>query len=56
MPATRLGTKRKYVQRVIRQPKHFINPLMGNLILKATYKRAIHEFERRRYGRKHCKM
>ena len=28
MSAPRLGTKRKYVQRVIREPKHFVSPLM----------------------------
>ena len=47
MSATILGTKRKYVQRVIRQPKFFVNPLMGNFILKANYNRALYEIERR---------
>ena len=48
MPATRLGTKRKYFQRVIRHPKRFVNPQTGNLVLKAIYNRALREFERRK--------
>ena len=40
MSAPRLGTKRKYIQRVIREHKRFVNSLTGNLILRATYKRA----------------
>ena len=47
MSAPRLGTKRKYVQRVIRHPKRFVNPLTGNFVLKATYNRALREMERR---------
>ena len=45
--APRLGTKRKHIQRVIRQPKRFVNPLTANLALKATYNTALHEKERR---------
>ena len=45
--APRLDSKRKYVQKVIRELKRFVNPLMGNLVLKATYNRALREIERR---------
>ena len=47
LSAPRLGTKRQYVQRVIRQPKRFVNPLTGNHVLKATYNKALREIERR---------
>ena len=45
--APRLGTKRKYVQRDIRQPKRFVNPLTGNLVLKATYNRSLKKIEKK---------
>ena len=45
--AKRSGLKRKHVQRVIKEPKRFVNLLMGNYVLKATYNRALREKQRR---------
>ena len=41
--AKRTGLKRKNIQRVIEEPKHFVNPLKSNYVLKATYNRALCE-------------
>ena len=32
--AKRTGLKRKNVQRVIKEPKRFVNPLTGNYVLR----------------------
>ena len=47
MSAPRLDIKRKYVQRVFKDPKRYVNPLTGNLVLKASYNKALREIERR---------
>ena len=39
--------KRKNIQRVIKEPERFVNPLTGNYVLKATYNRALREKQRR---------
>ena len=45
--APRLHTKRKYVERVIKEPKRYIYPLTGNLVLRPTCLRAAREKKRR---------
>ena len=45
--APRLRTKRKYVEGVIKEPKRYIFPLTGNLVLRPIYFRAVREKKRR---------